>query len=70
MFLIKRMDFWKKEKNATRQEAQNATSTGEGKSTRVNKLGRISGVIGNFCLVDASRTLFNPFSNISICQQL
>ena len=59
-FVTNRLDFRKKEKKATKHEAQKVTSIGEEKSTSVNILRRISGVIGSFCFCDTPNTLFAP----------
>ena len=66
MLFTKRLDFRKKEKNATKQAAQKVTSSGKVKSICLNNWRRIAGVMGRFCLCVAPNTLFVP---MSMCQE-
>ena len=66
MLFTKRLDFRKKEKNATKQAAQKVTSSGKVKSICLNNWRRIAGVMGRFCLCAAPNTLFVP---MSMCQE-
>ena len=56
LLLTKRLDFRKKEKNATKHAAQKVTSSGKVKSICLNNWRRI-GVMGSFCLCAAPNTL-------------
>ena len=69
MLFTKRLDFQKKEKNATKQAAQKVTSSGKVKSICLNNWRRIAGVMGSFCLCAVPNTLFVPLSSMSMCQE-
>ena len=69
MLFSKRLDFRKKEKNATKHAVQKVTSSGKVKSICLNNWRRIAGVMGSFCLCAAPNTLFVPLSSMSMCQE-
>ena len=68
--LTKRLDFLKKEKNATRQAAQKVTMIDCEKSIRGKIENNIPGVIGIFCLVALPSDLLAPLRIVSIGQEL
>lgn len=57
----KRLDFLKKEKNATKQAAQKVLSSWLFRSRLRKKPSKISRIIGSFCFVTSPFTCFTPF---------